>query len=255
MAIETVAFESGLLGRVVEMNVLVPATGKSRYPAVYFQHGLGDTYATFFECTDLEAYGRDIELIIVTPDGGDGWYCNDPREGGIAWEDHIATEVVQHVEANFPAIDSRKGRAMAGFSMGGYGAMMLAMKHANRFAAVCTQAGSFAFGHELRPDRPERSAFMQAVAPPGGKYDLFVLAERFSANAPTAPDAPSMAIRFDVGAHDHLLEHNRRFHARLDELGIDHEYEEVEGGHEWRTVDRQLPTTLRFVTEHLAAAE
>ena len=249
MAIETVAFESGLLGRVVEMNVLVPATGKSRYPAVYFQHGLGDTYATFFECTDLEAYGRDIELIIVTPDGGDGWYCNDPREGGIAWEDHIATEVVQHVEANFPAIDSRKGRAMAGFSMGGYGAMMLAMKHANRFAAVCTQAGSFAFGHELRPDRPERSAFMQAVAPPGGEYDLYAITEELAASGGT-----EMAVRFDVGGNDHLLEHNRQFHAHLERLGIDHEYEEVAGGHEWSTVNRQLPTTLSFLARHLAPA-
>ena len=250
MAIETVRFESAVLGRAVEMNVFVPETSKSSYPAVYIQHGLGDTYATFFERTDLEAYAGDFELIIVTPDGGDGWYCNDPREGGIAWEDHIAVEVVQHVEANYPAMDSRKGRAMAGFSMGGYGAMMLALKHADRFAAVCTQAGSFAFGHELRPDRPERSAFMQAVAPPGGEYDLYAITEELAASGGT-----SMAVRFDVGADDHLLEHNRQFHAHLERLGVDHEYEEVEGGHEWSYVNRQLPTTLSFLARHLAPAQ
>ena len=249
MAVETVAFESAVLGRTAEMNVLVPEAGRSRYPTVYIHHGLSDTYETFFARTDLEEYARDVEMIIVTPDGAEGWYCNDPREGGLAWEDHIASEVVQHVEANFPAMDTRQGRAMAGFSMGGYGAMMLALKHANRFAAVCTQAGSFAFGHELRPDRPERSAFMQAVAPPGGEYDLYVITEELAASGGTA-----MAIRFDVGTDDHLLEHNRQFHAHLERLGIAHEYEEVQGGHEWSYVNRQLPTTLSFLAGHLADA-
>ena len=252
MPVETVEFHAESLGRSAKMNVLVPTTGRRRYPVLYMQHGLGDTFATFFDRTGLELRASDCELIVVTPDAGESWFCNDPRPGGLAWEDHLAVELVDHVDAHFPTIAAPAGRAMGGFSMGGYGAMMLALRHPDRFSAVCVQAGSFAFGHELRPDRPERSAFMRAVAPPGGKYDLFVLAERFSA---AAADAPTMAIRFDVGGDDHLLDHNRRFHARLDELGIDHEYEEVEGGHEWRYVDRQLPTTLRFVTQHLAPAE
>lgn len=250
MAVETVEFDSEALGGQATMNVLVPDTGKTLYPAVYIQHGLGDTYETFFARTDLEACARDTELILVTPDGGDGWYCNDPRNGGLQWEDHIAGEVVDYVDANFPTIASRQGRAMAGFSMGGYGAMMLALKHADRFAAVCTQAGSFAFGHELRPDRPERSAFMQAVAPPGGRYDLFAITEALA-----AARGGEMAIRFDVGTDDHLLEHNRRFHAHLDGLGIAHEYEEVRGGHEWSYVNRRIPTTLSFLADHLAPAQ
>jgi len=232
------------------MNVLLPETGKRRYPALYLHHGLGDTYATFCARTNLEQYARDCNLIVVTPDAGEGWFCNDPRDGGPAWEDHLAGEVVDYVDRSFPTIASRQGRGTAGFSMGGYGAMMLAMKHPDRFSAVCTQAGSFMFGHELRPDHPERTAFMQAVAPPGGEYDLFVLAEKLA-----APGAPDIAIRLDVGTNDHLLEHNRRFHAHLGRLEIAHEYEEVEGGHEWGYVDRRLTTTLRFITAHLAAAQ
>ena len=249
MAVETVEFESEALGGRARMKVLVPQTPKAAYPAVYIQHGLGDTYETFFAWTDLERYARDVELILVTPDGGEGWFCNDPREGGPQWEDHIAGEVVDYVEATFPTIASREGRAMAGFSMGGYGAMMLALKHPERFAAVCTQAGSFAFGHELRPDRPERSAFMQAVAPPGGAYDLFVITERLA-----AVGGPEMAVRFEVGTGDHLLDANRRFHAHLDALGMAHEYEEVDGGHEWGYVNRRLPTTLSFLAGRLAPA-
>ncbi|HYW80408.1 MAG TPA: hypothetical protein VE890_12565, partial [Thermoguttaceae bacterium] len=97
-------------------------------------------------------------------------------------------------------------------------------------------------------DRPERNALMQAVAPPGGVYDLWVLAEKL------AMGCPAMAIRFDVGENDHLLEINRCFHDRLEELGIAHQYEEVEGGHQWVYVNRQLPKTLQFAAEHLADA-
>jgi len=232
------------------MNVLLPTTGKTRYPVAYIQHGLGDTYATYFANTDLEAFAADVELIVVTPEGGAGWYCNDPRDGGLAWEDHVACEVVDYVDANYPTIAARKGRAMAGFSMGGYGAMMLALKHAESFAAVCAQSGSFAFGHQLRPDRPERSAFMQAVAPPGGQYDVFAITEQLAAAGGT-----DLAIRFVVGDSDHLLDVNRSFHAHLTDLGITHEYEEVQGGHQWSTVNRQLPDALSFIANHLAPAE
>ena len=249
MTVETVEFESKALGGTGRMNVLVPDTDKARYPTVYMQHGVGDTHETFFAETELAEYARQVELIIVTPDGAEGWYCNDPRDGGAAWEDHIAREVVNHVDTDFPTIASPAGRALAGFSMGGYGAMMLALKHPYRFAAACAHAGSFAFGHALRPDRPQRSAFMQAVAPPGGRYDLFTITEALAALG-----GVDVAIRFAVGTSDHLLDVNRQFHAHLEALGMAHEYAEVDGGHQWSTVNRELPAMLAFLARHLAAA-
>lgn len=247
--LETVEVPSKALGRTAKINVLLPRDSSRRYPVLYIQHGLGDTHATFFWRTKLQEYAADIAVIIVTPDAGESWFCNDPRSAGLAWEDYIGSEVVDYVDENFSTIAERRGRGMAGFSMGGYGAMMLAMRHADRFSAVCTQAGSFSFGHELRPDRPGRSEFMLAVAPPGGQYDLYVLAEKLAAGR------VEMAIRLDVGVNDHLLEANRKFHAHLERLGVVHEYEEVEGGHQWVYVDRQLPSTLKFISRHLAKAE
>jgi len=248
MPLSTIEFDSTALGRKTNFNVFVPDGGKRHYPVLYVQHGLGDTFATFCDRTDIQQCVEGLELIVVMPDAGESWFCNDPRPDGLAWEDHLAIELVDHVDASFPTIATREGRGQAGFSMGGYGAMMFAMKHPARFSVVSVNAGSFAFGHELRPDRPERSAMMQAVAPPGGPSDLWVLAEKL------ATDGPSMAIRFDVGRSDHLLEINRRFHGRLEELDVAHQYEEVEGGHQWVYVNRQLPTTLRFAVENLADA-
>jgi S-formylglutathione hydrolase FrmB len=247
--LETVEFESKALGRTAKMKVLAPRDDSRRYPVLYMQHGLGDTHDTFFWRTKLQQYAADLEMIIVTPDAGKSWFCNDTRPDGLAWEDHIASEAVDFVDANFATIAGRRGRGLAGFSMGGYGAMMVAFRHADRFAAVCTQAGSFAFGHELRDDRPQRSEFMMAVAPPGGKYDLFVLADVLAA------EKSDLAIRFDVGTSDHLIDANRKFHTQLERAGIPHEYEEVDGGHQWVYVDRQLPKTLAFIAGHLAKAE
>jgi len=244
--LQTCEFVSEILNRTATMNVLVPERGKRRYPVVYLYHGSDGNHASFPNNTDIEQLARGLELIVALPSAGETWFCNDPRPGGAAWEDHLAGEVVDCVDARFPTIATREGRGLAGFSMGGYGAMMLGMRHAARFSAVCAMAGSFAFGHALRPDRPQRSAFMQAVAPPGGKYDLWELAKRLAGG-----DTP-MAIRFDVGVDDHLLDYNRQFHALLEGLGIGHQYEEVEGGHNWSYVDRQLTTTLKYVAEHVA---
>jgi len=246
MRLQTVEMQSALFGCSVSMNVIAPETNETCYPVVYFHHGLGDTYEAVARKTAIVRLATERGLSVVMPDAGESWFCNDPREGGFPWEDHLAVEIVDFIDARFPTIAAREGRAQSGFSMGGYGAMLFALLHPDRFAAVAARAGSYAFGHELRPDRPERSEFMQAVAPPGRRYDLFRLAERL-----TRTDVQP-AIRFDVGLDDHLLEINRRFHRRLDEVGLAHEYRETEGAHRWTWVDEHLPETLDFLRSHLA---
>ena len=246
MTLRTVEFDSALMGRTVSMNVVAPEDDGKSYPVVYFHHGLGDTFEAAAERCEVERLASERDLIVVMPDAGESWYCNDPREGGLPWEDHLAIEVVDFIDTNFPTIQGPSGRGQTGFSMGGYGAMVLAMLHPDRFGAVASRAGSFAFGHELRPDRPERSAFMQAVAPPAGRYDLFVLSEKL------AREGTELAIRFDVGLHDHLLDANRRFHTHLEEIGLAHEYEEKEGFHRWAWVNEHLAETLDYLKANLS---
>ena len=168
MMLQTVEFVSEILNRTATMNVLVPESGKRRYPVVYLYHGSDGNHASFPSNTAIERLARGFDLIVVMPSAGETWFCNDPRPGGLAWEDFFAVELVEFVDAQFPTIATRDGRGLAGFSMGGYGAMMLGLRHPDRFSAISTHAGSFAFGHALRADRPERSDFMRAVAPPSG---------------------------------------------------------------------------------------
>ena len=86
-----------------------------------------------------------------------------------------------------------------------------------------------------------------AVAPPGGRYDLFALAERIA----SLSEGDRPAFRMNVGHDDHLLEANRQLRDRFDEVGLPYEYAEVEGGHHWQYVSAQLPEAVDYLVEHL----
>jgi putative tributyrin esterase len=240
------SIDSDKLGRTNNIKVFVPDTGNDSYAAVYLQHGLGDDEQTAWQRTKLADYAAHYELIIVTADAEGSWFCNDERDCSM-WEDYFVFELPDFIEKEFPANPAAESRGQCGFSMGGYGAMMLALLHPDRFSAVSTHSGSFLFGHEYRKDRPERTAFMKAVAPPGGRYDLFALAGKNPFNAERAP-----AIRFEAGDRDHLLEHNRRFHTFLEEIGIAHSYAENSGSHLWSYVDQHLRDSLDFFSDKLS---
>jgi len=216
------------------------------FPVVYLQHGLGDDQNTPWERTHLLPLAEEHPLIIVTSDAKSSWFVNDERSSKLLWEDFFAFELPEYIENNFPAAKSGNSRGQCGFSMGGYGAMMLALKHPDRFSAVSTHSGSFLFGHEYRKDRPERAEFMSAVAPPGGDYDLFRLTAEAGKTGRLIPD-----IRFDVGDKDHLLEQNRRFHAHLEQYQVLHDYKENKGSHLWSYVDQHIDESLAFFSAKL----
>ena len=253
--------ESAATGTDNYVSVFVPDVDRPVFPVMYFLHGLGDNSDTVWEKTGLYALAEEHELIIVSADAESGWYCNDRRDGrNILWEDFFAFELPSFIEENYPASKKRRGRGLCGFSMGGYGALMLALRHGGRFAAASSISGSVCFGHEFREDRPERTEFMKAVAPPGGEYDLFAAASSVSESASAAGDGAAGAsagvadipsLMIEVGLGDHLLEHNRRLRAHLDVCGIGHVYAEHEGGHDWTFVGKRLHSSMDFLTREL----
>jgi putative tributyrin esterase len=110
------------------MYVILPE-GEGPFPVLYLLHGLSDDYSVWMRRTRIEVYAEKYPLIIVMPDGHRSWYVNDPRLGGLAYEDLIVKDVVGLVDRTFPTVRSREGRAVAGLSMGGYGAIMLGLRH------------------------------------------------------------------------------------------------------------------------------
>jgi S-formylglutathione hydrolase FrmB len=147
------------------------------------------------------------------------------------------------VDRFFPTIPERRGRAVGGLSMGGYGAMKLALKYPDRFCSVVSHSSVFDIAGSLTGS--DLSAELRRIfgGDPGeGNNDVFRLAE--SAAGKRRRLLP--AIRFDCGRDDGLIEHNRAFHRHLDKLRIKHQYEEFPGTHDWSYWDTHIQEALKF---------
>jgi putative tributyrin esterase len=242
MAFCELRFGSGSLEKQESMNVLLPDCGDGPFPVLYLLHGLSDDYTIWERRSSIERHVAGLPLIVAMPDGGRSFYCNSPTQ---RYEDHITRDVIDVVDRSFNTICSPRGRAIAGLSMGGYGAVMLALRHPELFSVACSHSGAVFFGHEPLelPGHEYDDRF--AAALPKGKYDCY----KWAAKQKKAGKLP--ALRLDCGKEDFLLPHNRRYHAYLDKIGVQHEYAEFPGAHEWIYWDNHIRQTLEFVMRKL----
>jgi diacylglycerol O-acyltransferase / trehalose O-mycolyltransferase len=128
------------------VRVLLPSgydRGRARYPVLYLLHGVGDTFESWTQNSDVAAFSRRFPLIIVMPDGGRGsdagWH-SDWKDGTRQWETFHTRVLVKFVDRFFRTLGPRH-RAIAGFSMGGFGAMSYAARHRGMFRAAATMSG------------------------------------------------------------------------------------------------------------------
>ncbi len=246
--LQEVTFTSAALGRPMTYRVLLPETyGASprRHPVLYLLHGLTGGYIDWANRTRLLEHAAGLDLIVVMPDASDSWYTN---AGGDKYEDYIAVDLVKDVDARFRTLSAVQGRAIAGLSMGGYGAMKIVL-HRPRVFLV---AGSFSGAFEvLRDDKPGRwmsdpAVFERLFGPAGSPArhdnDVYKLAAEASPRG-----LPYLYL--DCGTEDGLLQGNRDFVAILQQRQIAYEYHESPGTHAWDYWDRRLPEFLRVLRQ------
>ncbi len=235
------------------MAILPEGQGKGPFPVLYLLHGLSDNHTAWTRRTSLERYVDGLPLIVVMPNGERSFYIDAQDLRNENFETLIVRDLIGFVDNTFQTIASREGRVIAGLSMGGYGAMKLALKHPDKFCAAVTHSGAVEFGsHSYEEFVGENSGaewlneFVPIIGknPQGGDNDVFALAER--SDSSTRP-----ALRIDCGTEDFLIEHNRRFHAHLQKLGIEHEYEEHPGEHNWDYWDTHIKDSLAFFKTQL----
>ena len=248
MAFGEFHFYSPALGKATACNVIVPeiAGRNGPFPVLYLLHGLTDDHSIWQRRTSLERYVAALPLIVVMPDGGRGWYSDAAQ--GFAYEKAIVEDAIGFVDRTFNTISQKSGRAIGGLSMGGYGAIKLALKFPDLFVAANGHSGAYGFGHaQWRNDEPE---FQRIIGPEpvGGPHDLWKIAEVADANQ-------TPALRIDCGTGDFLIEQNREFHRHLETLGIAHQYEEFPGAHDWAYWDRHVQSALRFHAGHLGISK
>jgi len=226
------SFSQALQKQCESWIVLPDEPGDAPLPVLYLLHGLSDDASVWMRRSSIERHAAEHRLMVVMPDGGRGFY-SDAVHGYAAYEQHIL-ELIAVIEQRFRARAERDGRAIGGLSMGGYGAIKLALKHRELFCSAHSHSGALDI-EALHRERPElRLIYGDAVA---GSENPMRLAER--------PGAVPR-LRIDCGVDDHLIAHNRGFHAHLEELGIAHDYQEFPGAHDWAYWDAHVPQALRF---------
>ena len=196
----------------------------------------------------LERYAARHDLLIVMPDGFRGFYTDNAA--GPPYAQYIARELIARIERIFPARRTRNARGIGGLSMGGYGALRLALGFPQVFSAAHSHSGAVLHGSRNHPriggalDKAEFGRIF-GKRPAGSNHDVLALARS------AGSQVKHLRVRIDCGLADDLLNDNRLLHDKLAALRIDHEYDEPDGAHDWDYWDRQIQPALAFHARHL----
>jgi S-formylglutathione hydrolase FrmB len=217
------------------------------FPVLYLLHGLYGDYKNWDTRTGLERYAKTMSLLIVMPDADDSWYTNSATVARDKFEDYIAKDLISEIDGKYRTIRERRARAVAGLSMGGYGAVKLALQHPDLFGFAGSLSGAFNAPQNLDQLRPEFGAKLLEVFGKAGnrtrsQNDVFQLLS-------TAQKYPYFFVA--CGTADFFLETNRALAAQLSSQKIPYEYHETAGGHTWEYWDSALNTMLQAVARYL----
>ena len=239
MAFIEANFFSNALQEAVSLYAIVPDAGKGPFPVYYLLHGLSDDHTIWMRRTRIECYVSNLPLVVVMPNGFRGFYTDN--DAGPAYGRYMLEDVLGFAERTLPIRGTRASRCIGGLSMGGYGAIRLALAHPELFISANSHSGAFApFALPGRPKSPEFSR-MFGPHPEGTAHDVFSLAATLKRAGKRIPH-----LRIDCGTEDFLLQSNRDFHAHLSKLKIAHQYAEHPGTHEWDFWDEHVREALAF---------
>ncbi len=260
MAFIQCEFHSDVLGRACSMNVLVPqkaatqigmvstaAGDRSEYPVLYLLHGLSDNHTIWMRRTSIERYAAAYGVVVVMPAGDRGFYTD--MAAGYRYWSMLSEELPVIVRNLFPVSARREDTFAAGLSMGGYGALKLALRRPDRFAGAAalspvTDPRRWLTGGERANLRGELTMIFgseERIVSNGD--DLFTLADRLLAG-----ENPRPRILQICGTEDELLPENRRFRDHMENIRFPgYRYFEDAGAHTWEFWDCHIRDGLDFL--------
>jgi enterochelin esterase family protein len=249
-------FASKSLGKDVGYVVDLPPSyqsGDKKYPVIYLLHGLFES-SNFYErrgllpaFTAARDKGELPEAIIAVADASNSFYVNGPAG---AYEDMAVKDFVEHIEATYRTAPGRAGRVLFGVSMGGYGAMRIAFKYPDRFAAVATHSAMLLEKIPTAEDGARRGQMASFNRIFGTPIDAAMWAENDPLLLVAKADAKALpALYLDCGSEDRfqLFIGNKDLHEKLQAKGIPHEFGLYPGDHGYEYVRGVIDKSLKFL--------
>jgi S-formylglutathione hydrolase FrmB len=268
--VQTIQFESKMVGKTLPYNVLLPvgynqpANRAKRYPVLYLLHGGNGHYTDWLEyhnwldcsqCGNLADYAKPYELIIIMPEGNNGWYTDSATVPTDKYESYILEELIPDVQHRYRTIDSRHGRAIAGASMGGYGALKFGVKYPQTFAFAGSMSGALGAASWTEADLHGFERIWRTLLPVFGPEGSLTHAtndvNRLYRELPSSGIAALPYVYLDCGTEDPLLATNRSFVDILLARKIPHEYRQLPGTHAPPYFDAQVQEVLRIAARKM----
>ncbi len=244
--VDTIAVYSNSMKRDIMCTVLTPDNMPSgeKLPVVYMLHGHGNDYLSWSNREPVRELVDEYSVIVVSPDGGyNSWYWDSPINPEVRYETFVSSELIKYIDGSYPTIASKEGRAITGLSMGGHGALYLAIRHQDVFSAV----GSMSGGVDIRPF-PESWQMKEQLGSRDENPDRWF---EYSVMGQLELLKPgSLSIIIDCGMADFFREVNDTLHDELERKGISHRYMLAEGAHNWVYWDRSIVYQMLFFKRH-----
>ncbi len=258
---------SSVLQRTKTFGVMLPQGYDTarRYPVLYLLHGWGGGYQDWSSKTHLRDYLSWYDVIVVMPDAENSWYVNSAVNPLGRYEDYLATELPTQITSRYAADTSQQ--AIAGLSMGGYGAVLLGMKYPAKYRVI----GSFSGALTMPRDLAVREGWNRAAKGNNGDFALPSLQEAFGKDNNAAREKQSVFsvlrsvatldstqkrhlpyIYLATGIQDpliHIVPGNREFRDSLYTAKFRYEYHETPGKHAWNYWDDALKAFLPRMME------
>ncbi|NQW78314.1 MAG: esterase family protein [Chitinophagaceae bacterium] len=260
---EKQVFKSAILNKEVHYSIFLPSdyyTSERAYPVTYLLHGYGDEddgWIQFGEVNrladDAIKAGKIPPMIIVTPDGFTSFYINT-ADGKLNYEDFFIKELIPHIEKTYKVKAERKYRGIAGLSMGGYGALMYALKYPNLFAAAAPLSAAVWTDNDII--NLDEGMFNGLFGNSMGKNlkGKDRLTTAWLSNSPLAiiekkSKEELSAVRYwiDCGDDDFLTIGNAQLHIALTNKNVPHEFRMRDGAHNWTYWRTGIIDALAFI--------
>lgn len=244
--VDTVTIWSQSMQKPIKNVVILPTeydpNTPQDWPVVYLLHGFRGRYDTWINKAqpDLPAAASRMGEIIVCPDGGfSSWYWDSPIDSTMRYETYITQELIAAIDSLYQTRPSREGRAITGYSMGGHGALYLALRHPDIFGACGSMSGGVALipfpknwdiekrigPYQENPQRWEEYSVMGQLwrAVPFNDRSREV-AGLPSVDPSSELQAGQLAIFIDCGTEDYFYNVNMRLHEELLYRNVPHEF-------------------------------
>ena len=263
---EGMSIYSPALKKEVSYSIILPEGyehSDMEYPVLYMFHGIGGDYTSWLEygnvariMDQMTKKGEIQPFIIVIPDGYLSYY-SDTYDGSFPYETFFTKELVPYIDTNYRTRKNANARSIAGFSMGGFGALSVSLRNHNLFGSVVALSPSIRTEKQYIEEGPQIGWDSQwgRIFGGVGKNGNERLTSYYKQHSPyhilstlRNSDLKEFGIMLDIGDKEGTLcESNEELHRLLLERKIPHEWEVRSGGHDFTCWNAALPKAFRFI--------